>query len=374
VFSRRLNLAVKLIDWLILLGIVVALLALWQFREFLLLTFLAIVLATALNSLVRQILQRFNLSRVGAVVVVLLLVLVAVGLFVGLIVPPFVEQFGQLVVLIPQGFDNLVLWADNVIDHPPYWFPELDPALLPRFPDLLEQGLSLLRKIFGNFFDFFSGSLSIALQFGLVLILTIMILADPLAYRRLLLRLFPFFYRSRVDEILQACEITLLNWMRGVSISSFFVAVFSGIGLTILGVPFVFAHALLAGVFNFIPNVGPTLSLVFPVSVAMLDSVWKAIAVVILYIVIQTLESYWISPLIMKQQVSLLPAATLVAQIFFATFLGPLGLILALPLAVVAKTWIEEILLKDVLDRLQGTFIYSPAESTGELRCDSTNV
>jgi predicted PurR-regulated permease PerM len=65
VFSRRLNLAVKLIDWLILLGIVVALLALWQFREFLLLTFLAIVLAIALNSLVRQILQRFNLSRVG---------------------------------------------------------------------------------------------------------------------------------------------------------------------------------------------------------------------------------------------------------------------------------------------------------------------
>lgn len=364
----------KLIDWLILLGIVVILLALWQFREILLLIFLAIVLALALNSLVRQIMYWFKLPRSGAVMLAFLTVLVVIGLFIGLVVPPFVEQFGQLIILIPRGFDNLVLWTNEWIEQPPHWFPDLDPSLLPRFPDLLEQGLSLARKIFGNFFDFFSGSLTIALQFGLVLVLTLMILADPLAYRQLLLRLFPFFYRSRADEILQECETTLLSWMRGVSISSFFVAALSGIGLTILGVPFVFAHALLAGVFNLIPNVGPTLSVIFPVSVALLDSVWKAIAVVILYVVIQTLESYWISPLIMKQQVSLLPAATLVAQIFFATFLGPLGLILALPLAVVAKTWIEELLLKDVLDRLQTTFIDSPSESSVELHHDPTNV
>jgi predicted PurR-regulated permease PerM len=123
----------------------------------------------------------------------------------------------------------------------------------------------------------------------------------------------------------------------------------------LLGVPYAFAHAVLAGLFNFIPNLGPTLSAIFPIFVAFLQSPGKAALVVILYVVIQNLESYWFTPMAMQKQVALLPAATLIAQIFFATFLGPLGLILALPLAVVSKTWIEEAWIKDGLDRSPGS-------------------
>ena len=85
--------------------------------------------------------------------------------------------------------------------------------------------------------------------------------------------------------------------------------------------------------------------------VALLESPGKALAVIVLYVFIQNLESYWFSPMMMQKQVSLLPAVTLIAQIFFATFLGPLGLILALPLAVVSKVWIEEAWIIDVLER-----------------------
>ena len=139
--------------------------------------------------------------------------------------------------------------------------------------------------------------------------------------------------------------------MAGLVISSSFVAAISFVGLSILQVNLVLAHALLAGLLNFIPNIGPTLSIVFPLTVALLDAPWKAIAVLILYFVIQQVESYWLTPTIMAQQVSILPAVTLVAQIFFASVFGFLGLLLALPLAVVAKTWLEEALVKDILDR-----------------------
>ena len=189
------------------------------------------------------------------------------------------------------------------------------------------------------------------LQLLLVLVLAIMILAEPLAYRRLLLQLLPSSYRGRAEEILNKSEVGLLAWLKGVSINSLFVATLCGLGLLILQIPFVFTHALIAGVFNFIPNIGPILSAVFPIAVALLNSPGKAIAVLILYIVVQNLESYWFSPLVMKKQVNLLPAATLLAQIFFATFLGLLGLILALPLAVVIKTWAEEALIKDILNK-----------------------
>jgi predicted PurR-regulated permease PerM len=86
---------------------------------------------------------------------------------------------------------------------------------------------------------------------------------------------------------------------------------------------------------------------------ALLDAPWKALAVVILYIVIQQVETTILTPIVMQRQVSLLPAVTLLAQVIFAVFFGLLGLFLALPITVVAQVWIKEVLVKDILDRWQ---------------------
>ncbi|HEY9835844.1 MAG TPA: AI-2E family transporter, partial [Vampirovibrionales bacterium] len=85
--------------------------------------------------------------------------------------------------------------------------------------------------------------------------------------------------------------------------------------------------------------------------IALLDAPWKALAVLIWYILIQQIESYWLTPTVMAKQVSLLPAVTLVAQIFFASVFGVLGLLLALPLTVVAQIWIQELYFKDIMDK-----------------------
>jgi predicted PurR-regulated permease PerM len=144
--------------------------------------------------------------------------------------------------------------------------------------------------------------------------------------------------------------------MGGVLISSLCVALLAGIGLSLLGVKLVVANALLAGLLNVIPNVGPTLSTVFPMSVALLVSPWKALAVLGLYVLVQNLESYVITPSVMHHQVKLLPGLTLAAQFLFTVLFGPLGLLLALPLAVCLQVVIREVLIRDVLDpwRRQG--------------------
>jgi predicted PurR-regulated permease PerM len=271
-------------------------------------------------------------------------------LFVSIIIPPFADQFQELLRVVPEGVESFANWVDGVLRNPPDWFPD-DEIRLPDLSDLTGQIGILLRGAFGNFVTFFSNSVGSVFQLLLVIVLTVMILSEPVAYRRLLLRFFPSFYRTRAAEILDKCESTLLHWLVGVSLSSLFVAGLSAVGLIVLGIPFVLAHALLAGVFNFIPNIGPTLSVVSPVSVALLQSPGKAIAVIVLYLIIQNAESYWLSPMLMKKQVSFLPAITLIAQLFFAHFFGLLGLVLALPLAIIAKIWIEEALIKDVLDQ-----------------------
>ena len=134
--------------------------------------------------------------------------------------------------------------------------------------------------------------------------------------------------------------ITLLSWL----------------GLSLLGVKLSLANALLAGLLTFIPNIGPVLSCIPPIALALIDAPWKAIAVLILYILIQQIESNLLTPLVMKQQVSILPVITLLAQATFAVFFGFIGLFLALPLAVVAQVWIEEVLIKDILSNWKSRY------------------
>ena len=340
----------KFNDWLGLISLIISVIILWQFRQIVLLVFTAVVLATALNSIVRFLIRKFNLSRSKSIFITLVGVVFTATLFVIFIVPPVVDQFQELIQLIPAGFQTLLVWLNSVIDNLPAWLPESD-LTLPSFAEITQQLGSLAPTIFSNFFSFFSNSTGIMLQLLLVLVLALMILAEPIAYRGLLLQLLPSSYRGRAKEILNKSEVGLLAWLKGVSINSLFVAIFCGLGLLFMQIPFVLTHALIAGVFNFIPNIGPILSAVFPIAVALLNSPGKAIAVLILYLIVQNVESYWFSPLVMKKQVNLLPAATLLAQIFFATFLGLLGLILALPLTVVVKTLVEEALIKDILNK-----------------------
>jgi predicted PurR-regulated permease PerM len=341
---------VNLGQWLSFLCLVIVLVFLWQIRQVLLLLFTAVVLATALNGIVRQFVK-LGVTRSRAVLLTVSLSFLLSLLFVYLIVPPFLDQFLQLVALVPRGFTIVVSWVETLLNNRPSWLANVE---LPSPSSLIAEIQPFLRAVVPNFFAIFSGSLVVVLQVLLLLILTLMLLANPLAYRHAIVQLFPAFYRNRIDAVLDDCELALRHWLGGALISSSVVAVLSAIGLSVLGIQFVLAQALLAGLLNFIPNIGPTLSMVFPLTVAALDAPWKVIAVVILYIVIQNLESYVITPTIMANQVSLLPAMTLAAQLIFARFFGFLGLLLALPLAVIAKTFIQEILIKDILDQWRG--------------------
>jgi predicted PurR-regulated permease PerM len=220
--------------------------------------------------------------------------------------------------------------------------------------DTLPESLSGIgANLLSGLLQFFSNSLAAFLQILFIVAIAVMMLFSPQAYRQSALRLFPSFYRRRADQILSQAELALGNWLTGVIINSLFIAALSGLGLWVLQIKLVLVHALMAGILNFIPNIGPAASVIFPLMIAVLDAPWKIVAVLFLYFVIQNIESYWLTPIVMAKQVSLLPAVTLIAQLLFASLFGLLGLLLALPLTVVAKTWIEEALFNDLLDSWQ---------------------
>ncbi len=333
-------------QWIGLIAIVLSLYILWQIRQVLLLIFAAVVLAVTLNRLAKRI-QGFGVRRGFAVVLSVVLFFVGVVCFFWVIVPPFAQQFQELTYRVPQGFDRFNSWIQRLETLIPN---QLVPYI-PDFNHLIAQAQPFLNQILGNSFAFVSGSLEVLLKILLVLVLTGMFLAEPQAYRKLFIRLFPSFYRTKVDGILDKCELSLERWITGAFIAMSVVGILSVIGLSVLGVKAALALGVLAGFLNLIPNLGPTLSLIPAMAIALLDTPWKPLLVFILYFVVQQIDANLVTPTIMANRVSLLPAVTLISQLFFVTFFGFLGLFLALPLTVVAKIWLEEVLIKDVLDQ-----------------------
>jgi predicted PurR-regulated permease PerM len=332
---------VKFSQWLTLIILLVCLYIFWQIRFILLLTFAAVVFAVVLNRAV-MFLQQWVASRIAAVAITMSGILLVVGVFGVIIVPPFARQLQELINLTPQVLDRVQQWLQNL--------DSIGPIALENFQGI-ESFVSQLRNLdlqmlFNRFFTLFSNTLSLTLNLLLVMVVTLMMLLNPRPYRQLFIKVFPSSIRHQVDHVLDDCEAAIAGWSIGISFNMMVIALLSMIGLWILGIPLALANGLLAGLLAFIPNMGPVISVIPPVAIALLESPWKAIAVVVLYIIIQQLESNLLTPLVMKKQVSLLPAVTLLAQVIFALFFGFLGLFLALPLTLTIQQWLNEFWIK----------------------------
>ncbi len=346
-------------NWLSLAAVVAALLLLWSLREALILLFAAVVLAMALCTLVGTVQRRLRSQRPLALVLSLLGVAVLLGIVATAIIPPFMAEFAELIQKLPKAAEtllNLINQAMDTASRMLYGTRDGGLGWLKNsltLPTGASSSGGLVENISGGAWRLLgvAGNLGTALlQTIFVVAVALMITAQPTAYREVALLLVPGFYRKRARQVLLQCGESLSAWMGGVLISSLCVGTLAAIGLLLLGVKLVAANAVLAGILNIIPNVGPTLSTLFPMSVALLDAPWKAAAVLALYIVVQNLESYVITPSVMHHQLKLLPGLTLTAQLLFTVLFGPLGLVLALPLAVCLQVILREVIIHDVLD------------------------
>jgi len=343
--------------WLGLLAVVAALALLWSLRQAVLLIFAGVVIAMALCTLVGAVQKKLGCSRPLAVLLSLLGVLVIVLVAGTTLIPPFVHQFGELISKLPAAAAELVKLLHGGLEGTSRmvygnsgeelaWLKSALPGSGDRQEALGASLNGALIRLLGLAGNIGNG----LLQCLFVVAVALMITTQPHAYREVALQLVPSFYRPRARAVLLQCGEALSAWMVGVLISSLCVGTMAAIGLSLLGVKQVAANAMLAGLLNIIPNIGPTLSTLFPISAALLEAPWKAVLVLVLYIIIQNFESYLITPSVMHHQLKLLPGLTLSAQLLFTLMFGPLGLVLALPLAVCAQVILREVLIRDILD------------------------
>ena len=127
------------------------------------------------------------------------------------------------------------------------------------------------------------------------------------------------------------------------------VGILTTLGLWIAGVPTPMALGLIAALLSFVPYVGPILSFFPAVLVALMVSLTKVLYVVVVFGLVQTLESYVITPLVQQKAVSLPPVILITAQIAMGVIAGAMGVLLAAPLAIVVIVLLQMLYVEDVL-------------------------
>ncbi len=268
-----------------------------------------------------------------------------------LVLPPFVKEFNEILVDIPNGLSRInILLNTNLNNFNNLLYGEESENVIDIF-NLINNVVTIpdaatiakaIQESFKNLINIAGNLGSGLLKLIFVLVVSLMISIEPKQYKENILLLIPKNYRNKFRNILNKCNIALANWTFSMVISSLSVGILSLIVLSILDVKYVVSNALIAMVLNIIPNIGPVISGIFPISIALLDNYWKPLAVLGAYVIIQNIESYIIMPSIMKKKANLLPGLTLISQFGFTFIFGPLGLILSLPLAVVIQVLIKE--------------------------------
>ncbi|MDP3231902.1 MAG: AI-2E family transporter [Myxococcales bacterium] len=305
--------------------------------EVVLLGFAGLLVALFLSGLGAWLAKRLHLSeRVGVAAVCLAGVGLTV-LVVVLAVPAVAEQVDGLKKELPKAVQR----GTELLEGYAWGRPLVERA---RNLDELAGGETIRQA--GGVLSTTFGAV------GALLVLTfvgLFVAFEPGLYREGLVRLIPLRRRARAAAVLDELSLTLRRWLAGKVLAMVAVGGLTWLGLVLLDVPLGLTLALVAALLTFIPNFGPILSAVPAVLLALLSSPSKALFVGLLYVGIQALENYLLTPLVQKKTVSLPPAVALLAQVVMGALAGGIGVVVATPLAAAALVVVKRLYVEDVL-------------------------
>jgi predicted PurR-regulated permease PerM len=322
-------------------------LVLWQAIALVLLIFAGILLAILLDGVSDPLARHLPVSRAAVVVVIMLLLLAALIGGLMLTGPDLVAQGGQLRDSVMQAVEAVRHWAMSIdAVEETVESSSFDPSqLLPSASGALGGVATVIGATFGGL-----GYLVLIAFLGLYFAVS------PAVYTDAAIRLMPVGRRERTRAVLLETAETLRHWMLGTSAVMLLLGVITYLGLQLIGVPLALLLAVVSGLAAFVPIIGPMIAGALMVLVALSESWQLALWAGGFYILLQTLESYLLTPLIQERAVDLPPAVVIAAQVLMGALFGLLGVILATPLAAVASVMIRRLYVEGLLEgRRQST-------------------
>ena len=208
---------------------------------------------------------------------------------------------------------------------------------------------SVAGRTFRAFQKMFATTLGLAANMGLIFFVGLFLAVNPDLYRDGFAKLFPIRHRDRLTDVMDQMGGAMFAWLNGRFISMLITGVGTGAALWLLGVPMAITVGIITALLTFIPNIGGIIALALAMLMAFTQGPMTVLWVIVLYTLLQLVESNVISPLIQQHQTSIPPALLLSFQVIMGALTGFMGLLVATPLLAAGLVAVREFWIKDVL-------------------------
>ena len=297
---------------------------LWEIKNIIFSLIIAFIIMSALKPLV-NFLTKFKLPKSLAVIIIYFLFIFFVISLFYIIIPPLAIETSNLFRQFPDYFNQI--------------FPDKDYLNLNFITQqgiqLTSETLKIAKTIFSNLL-FITSTLFFSIYFTLEEDIIKKIFINFLSPENI----------SYAKTIFSQVENRLKNWFWGEVILMSIIGIFSYIGLIIINLPHAFPLAVLAGLLEVVPNIGPVISTIPAAIIGLAISPYYFFAVIALYFIIQQMENNFIVPLVMKKTVNLNPIITLFSLLVGGQIAGVAGVLLAVPIVLILETVLIEVVKK----------------------------
>jgi len=331
--EQALDISWKTILKLLIVGF--SLYILYLTREIIIWFFFALIISLLVEPAI-NLLRRVRVPKVLAVILIYASILGLLGLMIYLVAPIFIFEINQLSKNIPEYFRKL-----NPI------FQSLGLNIAESFEDFTATLVSGLQESSKSIVKaasvFFGGIASTILIFAFAFYISL----EDRGPERVLSLLVPKRYEGYVINLFERAQYKVSGWFGARILACIFVGILSFIAFFLLDIKYAFILALISGVLNFIPFIGPLITGILAVLFVGVSNSWfMAVYVVIALYGIQVLENNVVNPLLMKKFLDLPPILVLISLLVGGTVFGVLGMIFAIPMFGIVYEFLKEFLVK----------------------------
>ena len=320
---------------LVLVSIALGFWLLYRFNQVVFILFVAILMGTVIRPAVAW-LHRRGLPRIAGVILVYFLLFALLVGFVLLLVPLIVEQGTTIAAAVPGYYQSLREWMVNNPNQLIMRLGEFLPATLPSLQPVLQTGPEMMDSA-GQALGYVTLMARILFIATVILVLTFHWTLDgPQAIRSLLL-LFPRGQRASTRELVSAMETKVGSFIAGQGVLCLVIGIMALVAYLLIGLPNALVLALVAGVMEAVPMVGPLLGAIPAALVALSIAPGKLVWVIVATVVIQQLENNLLVPRVMRKAVGVNPFVSLLAVFAFGSLFGIAGVLMAIPMTAIIQ-------------------------------------
>ena len=326
-----------------ILRTILILLLLWFLylvRDIILLVFLAFIIVSAIDPVVDWF-QKKSVPRALTVLLVYVLFFALVGVAASFLFPPLVSEIRGLGENFPSLVEKFSGYFKVVRDYAAaHNLQQQVSNFSGSFADRLSQVSS---NVFSGTISFIGGVFS----FLVVLSIAFYMSVEEKGVKKFFASIAPDEHGEYVSGFVDRIQFKMGRWLQGQLALMLIIAVIDYVGLLIIGAPYALTLAIIAGILEIVPYVGPIISAVVASAISFLHGPVTGLFVLALFALAQQLEGYVIAPLVMKKAVGLNPVVVILALMIGAKLGGVMGIVVAVPIATMLGEVVNDLTKKE---------------------------